>query len=112
MRLVGFKEFMSLPEGTVFAKYSPCVFEGTCIKGDNCMEGQDFYYSDLSTGFHNCGTDMMYDLALVMEASPEFRSPLFFSSQMRDGIFDEDQLFAIWDKSDITTMIARLAECL
>lgn len=25
MRIVGFKEFMSLPEGTVFAKYSPCM---------------------------------------------------------------------------------------
>lgn len=111
MRIVGFKEFMSLPEGTVFAKYSPCIFDGTCIKMENCGEG-DFFYSDLSTGFWNCGTDMLFDLALEMESDPAFTSPLCFSSQMRDGIFNEQQMFAVWDKSDIITMIARLTECL
>ena len=111
MRIVGFKEFMSLPEGTVFAKYSPCVFDDTCIKMGNCGE-HDFFYSDLSTGFETCSTDHMFDLAEEMEADPNFTSPLCFSSQMRDGLFDEEQLFAVWSKSDITTMIARLAECL
>lgn len=56
MRIVGLKEFLTLPVGTVYAKYQPCITEGLEIKGDNCGE-RDWIaqYLDPIGEMENCG---------------------------------------------------------
>ena len=35
-----------------------------------------------------------------------------FAYEGRDGLFDKDQLFAVWSIRDIRSLIDRLQECL
>lgn len=46
MKIINLTEFLTMPAGTVFAKYQPCVLEPFCIKGENRGE-IDFYYTNL-----------------------------------------------------------------
>jgi len=47
MRIVRLEEFLSLPPGTVFAKYRPQIFDELCVKGDSTPSGCDFIFKPL-----------------------------------------------------------------
>jgi len=109
MRIVDRKTFLALPEGTVFSKYEPCVFESLCIKGETW--GNDFLvqYIDSALDVQNCG-----EFSEKLEASKENGSSVSmdFDCMSRDGCFDDDQLFAVWERSDVEALITRLAQAL
>jgi hypothetical protein len=35
-----------------------------------------------------------------------------FEYEGRDGLFEEGQLFAVWEKADVASLIERLRRCL
>ena len=104
MRIVNRKEFLSLPANTVFSKYEPDVFEGLMIKGATIFDGKtaiDFFYDDI-------------DGAIEVEGSSEHgvNVNIDFSSGGRDGCFENEQLFAVYENDDVRALILRLALCL
>lgn len=94
-----------MPEGTIFSKFEFCVFGDLEIKGETL--GNDYVFQSIVD-------------AVKCERSEEFSSILFravktgasfeldFDCTNRDGCFDADQLFAVWDLEDVIKLIARI----
>lgn len=105
MRIVDRKTFLAMPSGTLFSKYVPCVFENMQIKGDSLAN--DFLYQQIVDAI-DC-RDSGEFAALLDDSERDGTSiPMDFDCQGRDGCFDEDQLFAVWERADVNALIERL----
>lgn len=106
MKIVDRKTFLAMPEGTVFSKYQPCVFEEFRIKGETW--GNDFLYQSLDAGeFESSGSDdWMQKLDRAEKDGIDL--PLVFDGGSRDGCFDDDQLFAVLSESDVLALIEKI----
>lgn len=109
MKIVDRETFLSLPSGTLFSKCEPWIFDHLTIKGPTC--GNDFMEQQIVDAVNANDTGEHIDL---LEDSLETRSsiPLDFHSMGRDGCFDRDQLFAVWERQDVRDLIDRLSEAL
>lgn len=109
MKIVDLKTFLSLPEGTVAAKYEPCVF------GDLFAKGETWEVSFILTHITN-GIDSVdsHDYFLRLNDSHLTGSSvnMSFEESMLDSCFEDGQLFAVWEKEDVEGLIAKLQECL
>lgn len=109
MRLLSRAEFLRQPAGVVYAKAEPCVFEDLCIKGESWPT--DFWAVE---GLGGC---LAFDHeGQLMEAFDQMEAghswPMDFETETRDGLFDEDQLFAVFEAADVAALIARLQAAL
>lgn len=105
MRIVNRTQFLALPAGTLYAKYQPCVFEDLCIKGDSLEN--DWFYQDIvgAISSHDSGdfTDKLERARVDGESLP-----MDFYCQGRDGCFDSEQLFWVFERQDVGALICRL----
>ena len=121
MRILNREAFMRCPEGTVFLDYKPHHFGSlsvkTCapkpLKSDGHLD--DFYRLDVDTilnvAEHGKGescSDSTEAFALMERAAGGERVDLHFDSGGRDGMFDENALFAVLDPEDVQRLIAVL----
>lgn len=119
MRIVDRKTFLSLPSGTVFAKFGRQPKDGShlnltlseiAIKGETSYT--DFCVQELIPWFEgvsdSAGHFAVFESMLKGEHSP----PLDYECDGRDGLFDEDQLFAVWERDDLQRLLARLRTAL
>ena len=109
MKIVDRKTFLSMPSETIFSKYHPCVFEELCIKGETW--GYDFLVQTLADAIESSDSGEFVDV-LDRSISTGESISMDFESQGRDGLFDDDQLFAVWERDDVRGLIARLDRCL
>lgn len=113
MKIVNRDTFIGLPSGVIFSKYKPCVFGELMIKGESIIfdNGNDFYYQDIADAIdcHDSGefADKLFD----SEANGT-NLPMDFECQGRDGLFDKEQLFAVWSADDVADLMARLKHCI
>lgn len=109
MRIVNRKTFLEQPAGTLYSKYQPIIMEDLCIKGESLIteSSNDFYYQPLNDSIECHSSEEYHDL---FEAAQKHNKSLEmnFNSEYRDGLFDEDQLFAIWEALDLDKLIVRL----
>lgn len=107
MKIINLEEFRKCPIGTVFSKYEPCIFNGLMIKGDTWET--DFIYQDLigniecidSGDFGNkLDEALMTGKSLTMD----------FDCMQRDGLFEKEQLFAIYEEKDVESFINALKD--
>jgi len=114
MRIVNFKEFLDLPNGTVFAEYQPCVFAGLRVKCHSIVHAQgycgDYIYEPLDTPVKCEDSDEFFTQCEKAQKGEEIK--LDFKCSQRDGSFNPDQLFAVYSKSDIIGLIGALADSL
>lgn len=111
MRIVDRKTFLELPEGTLFHKYVP-----HCLEPLTIMQGKagsnDFVVQDLEPDFDGAndmgGQADVYEGMLAGYPHP----PINFEGTFRDGLFDEDQLFLVYEEADKQVLIARLLRTL
>lgn len=110
MRIVTRKEFLTLPVGTVFAEYEPCIVGDMRIKGENAGTNDWFYQEiDLALDCEDSGEIV----ELLDDSEKTGKSiPMDFNCQSRDGTFNDTQLYAIYEKQDVKQLIARLTETL
>ena len=109
MKILNLEEFRAMPEGTVFMKYEPCVFEDLQVKGETWET--DFTAANITYWPDCTGSEDFSDKLFL--AQEEGRSVLLdFDCYGRDGCFDKNQLFAVYDKRDIETLIYKLNKCL
>lgn len=111
MKIVTRQDFLALPAGAVFCKYSPQNFDDLAIKGESLSDSGDFLYQDIA-----CSIDASssVDFGNKLEDAEEKGAsiPMDFERLSRDGLFDEDQLFAVFERSDVEALIARLQSAL
>ena len=105
MRIVNRKEFLSLPEETLFSKYEPCCFEPILIKGETLAN--DFIFQSINDAIKWGDPEEFSDVLFKAEKSGD-SFDIDLDCTERDGMFDEDQLFAVWEKKDLAQLIDRL----
>lgn len=109
MKIVNRATFLAMPEGTVFAKYEPCVFGELMIKGESLFN--DFCYQQIVDAIECAGSGDFADK--LFDAQEQGKSlTMDFYCQGRDGCFDDDQLFAVWELENVRGLIHRLTETL
>ncbi len=109
MKIVPLKDFRALPSGTIFCKYDPIVFGDLCIKGETWET--DFISASL-TNWIECdsSSDLTDKLEKYQETKESFKLDL--ECYGRDGYFDDNQLFAIYEKDDLSQLIDVLKKSL
>jgi len=108
MKIVNRRQFLALPENTVFSKYEPCVFGELMIKGESLAN--DFYAQEIGDAIFCSGSSDRVDKLGASERDGA-SLPMDFDCPGRDGLFDDDQMFAVWEPEDVRKLIARLQEC-
>ena len=110
MIIVNLDEFLSYPENTVFSKYLPCSFGCLSIKYDNCGS-VDFYCNSISDSIKSDSSEEFIDI-LLNANKLKSTIELDFDSCGRDGLFDANQLFAVWGDEDVIKLITELQKCI
>lgn len=113
MRIVDRKTFLSMPNGTVYCKFDPAIFRDMAVKEGVIGESSDFLYQDLTPAQFegDRGSEDHFDTLLAMQESGK-SAALEFNCTSRDGLFDADQLFAVFERQDVERLIACLQEAL
>ena len=106
MKIVDRKTFLAMPPGTIFNKWVLYVFGDLCIKGETW--GNDFLVQHLDS-LEEAENGVYMDALGWLESGESIR--MDFNAQGRDGLFDDDQCFAVWDAADVDALIARLTAC-
>jgi hypothetical protein len=104
MKIINRKQFLALPEGVLYAKFNPCIFGDIAIKEESLSN--DWYYQDLLELDVNDSGEWADTLFEGMEKGTSIT--MDFDCVSRDGLFDEEQLFAVFEKEDVISLIERL----
>lgn len=103
MKLVNRTTMLQLPAGTLISKYEPAVINETLIKDESIIhdgEHIDFF------------TQQIFEDSVDLDAIYSTGSgELDLESHSRDGCFDYDELYIIWEPADIQATIDRLQAC-
>jgi len=102
MKIVNRQEFLELPSGTLYATYTPVFFGELSIKTRSL--DNDFCYKSLLDS-ELCGSELFN---VLLNTQPLLKVELNFdtcTSTSRDGLFDNDQLFAVLDKEEHRELI-------
>ncbi|WP_273808461.1 MULTISPECIES: hypothetical protein [unclassified Pseudomonas] len=114
MCIVDREAFLAMPAGTVFSKYEPCIFGNLEIKGESNANMQgvliDFWSQDLAGALQADSTEEFEEACDCAAAGENIQMHL--ESQRWDGLYDRDQLFAVWESDDVRALIVRLQQAL
>lgn len=114
MKIVNAEEFLKLPEFTLYCKYEPCIYQGNmCIKLESIYDGDesiDFFYQTIDQVQHQDSDDWFEKLDEMEEKGSSF--PVDKENSSRDGCYDKDQLYMIYEKEDVLAIIEMLISCL
>lgn len=107
MKIVDRKTFLGLPPGTLFSKFEPMIFGDLSIKEETISDSEDFYYQQISDAVAWEYPGEFFDILYIAMKTGESLK-MDFDCPTRDGLFDENQLFAIWERDDVMALISRL----
>ena len=93
MRIVNLETFRTMPPGTFFQKYEPDVYGDLAVLDE--VWDVDFLVNHI--------TSYPVGLTMVEEGAS---LPVSFDFIARDGCFEKDQLFAVWEDNDLHKLIA------
>lgn len=101
MKIVSRKEFLVLPNGVLFRKYEPCVFQDILIKTNSYSN--DFVCVSLDWVKVDNPEQNDYDtLKNAMNNGESFKFD--YDITYRDGLFD-DEWFAVYEKDDVKELL-------
>jgi len=108
MKIVDRRTFMALPKNTLFSKWEPCVFGWLEIKGESLKN--DFLTQEIASAVKCDDSGEFADLC--DEAARTGGSIVMdLDCEGRDGCFDDEQMFAVWERADVLALIERLKAC-
>lgn len=110
MKIVDRKTFLSMPGETLFSKYEPCNFGPLEIKSDT-VGANDFLSQQIVDAVRCNNSAEFADILLDAQRTGASFS-MDFDYLGRDGMFDDEQLFAIWEPDDVAALIERLTKLL
>lgn len=120
MRIVNKQEFYKLPSGTICATYSPCIFGEPFVKLETLYSMEryggdgspiDFYYEPLWSAVESKDSGEEVDILEKAEKTGE-SFDMDYECTMRDGMFNQRQMYAVWEARDIEEVMKTLAESL
>lgn len=99
MKIYKRAEFLKLPPGTIYAKGKPQYFGNLSVKGETL--GNDWITLDLVwfEAANDAEIDERFDAMLEKGASYPMES-----AYGRDGCFDEEEAFLVWQRGDLQTL--------
>jgi len=101
MRIVNLEDFRAMPFGTIFSKYAPCCFDGLMVKKE--VLENDFYYQDL---IGNVKGGSFEDFSSKCTGAEKGDSlSLDFDCWERDGLYEKEQLYAVYEIEDVEKII-------
>lgn len=112
MKVVNRNTFLTMPAGTVFQKYSSLGNLGD-LEVKACTPGKwtpDFLSCSLTSPWPKGpqNSDELFEKWDKIEKEEEFTFEYEIGS--RDGLYEEDQLFCVYDKSDVQALIDTLTK--
>lgn len=110
MKIVNKQEFYKLPEGTIYSNYEPCVFDGLKIKQSTIYDGDkpiDFFFENLIGNIDAKDSVQLVDVLIEAEEN-KTSIKLDFNCCERDGLYDENALYAIYEPGDIEKLVSKL----
>lgn len=111
MKIITRKELMNMPGDTLFSYYVPCVFTELCVKtGEVNQYLSDFLVDNLIGALECNGSDDFIEKCEEMENGKSVELDFEFTG--REGLFEDKQLFAIYEKKDVEKLIERLQKTL
>lgn len=111
MKILTRKQFLKTPVGTVWSYYEPCVFRELNIKTSDSKDYEnDFVYFGLIGEFDCKGSDDHSVVCQRMELGESI--PASFEETTREGLFEDEQLFLIYEQEDVENMIKTLQDTL
>lgn len=115
MKIVNKKEFYKLPEGTLYSEYKPQVFTDLHIKEAtfyNLDRNPTDYVEMCLIG--NLLVQNSNEYSDTLEKAEETGSSFKLDFEMygRNGMYQDDQLYAVYEKVDIEGLINVLNQCI
>lgn len=112
MKIISRQEFLKLPSGTLFCKYIPYIFGEVEIKGESIhvAEGGDFYCKSINDFDFSDPSEFVKKCDEMQTNAASY--PIELEIESRDGLHDKDQLFMIYEKTDILALITKLKKSL
>lgn len=118
MKIVNKKEFRELKTPFVFSHYRPCIIEDLFMCVDNTSMKNDIVQVELLGNVIPIGDepehwgsgdeiDLMHD---AVEKGIRFRLDL--EGNEREGLYDDDKLYVIYEEEDVITLIKKLTTSL
>lgn len=108
MKIVDRKTFLGLPAGVLYSKYESFVFDELEIKGESI--GSDDFYTQRIAGAVKCDDSNEFINLLDGAQLNGTSFSLDLNCEDRDGMFDQDQLFAVWEADEIADLISRIKD--
>lgn len=108
MRIVRLDEFMALPSGTLFHKYTRCVTEPMHIKFES-LGSRDWVELGFTGYPEATSSSQEVDFLLEME-NDGVSHPLDLEGTCRHGLYPDDGLFMVYERADVEALIAYLKE--
>lgn len=115
MKILNRVDFLKQPEGVLFAKYAKTGrFDGLCVKHDT-MVGFDGHAIDFR--YQNCMevlADGSEEWLNVIENAENKGASFWLDLECgsRDGLFDMDQLFVVFEQADLQALRDLLGTCI
>jgi len=100
MRIYNRKEFLKLPNGTIFCKGTKWCFDNISVKDDSWEN--DFLYVYLCDIEAN-NSDQLIDR--LEDSLSNGTSYPITNHTLRDGMFDEDAIFLVFEEKDLEFLI-------
>ena len=97
MKIYNKKDFLKLPPGTFFSKGVQWSMDGFCIKGESLGDIDFFYLSLFDIEAYDSGelVDRQYEMLEKGSSYP------INQYEMRDGCFDDNDIFLVFEKEDL-----------
>ena len=100
-----------MPRGTVYSYYEPHVFRELEIKADDSGNYENDWLFDSLVGAVK--SDSSENFSQTCESMETGKSAeVDFNYTGRDGLFEDEQLYAVYEKEDVEKLIVRLKEAL
>lgn len=108
MKIINKLEFFKLPAGVLYHEYEPCVFRGLLVKGDSWES--DYIEMDLIGNIESQNSSQFVDILYEAEETGKSFN-LDFDNYGRNGMFSNDQLYAVYEQEDLNQLIEFLKTC-
>lgn len=99
MRVVNRKAFLELPPGTIYCKGIQWAFDGICIKEDSLAN--DWVYLDPAWASAHDSEEAVHLLEQSLKTGSSFACE---DSYSRDGCFDDEAVFLIFEEPDLKAL--------
>ena len=102
-KIINRTDFLKMPANTIYREYKPCIMGDLEIKGDSLEN--DFWVQRLD----DTNTDDVEEMIKMLDSGVvEFD----LECESRDAMFNDDQLYLVYERKDVEQLFNRISECL